>query len=251
MDYDELVNIACKADLILSLDRRPGDYAIMGNPLVRAWPADSCDQKLQKRMNEAFICGSHRTAEQDVEYAIRQMAEIAVRALSPGINDPFTAINCIDALGSAICRVARSGVRGSCRYDTSGKLRLVTSVSTFAGIVDTAFDQIRQYGRESVAVTVRLLEVIDACAQQATTIDQRQALLRQAEMIFRQSQMAESIAEALDRQDVRRRWGHGCKNARCGSGSPCRSASGLVFGLFFLSSAVLTAFGHSRSILLA
>ena len=205
IDGDTLVAMASKRGLILRLQCRPGDYVIAGNPVAHAWPGGQCDPKLAKRLNDAFICGTHRTAEQDVEYAIRQIVEVGVRALSPGINDPFTAINCIDSLGAVICRVARSGLPGPYRYDSAGKLRVVAPVSTFSGITDAAFNQIRQYGRDSVAVTLRLLEVIAACGQQVTVEDHRQALRRQAEMIYRQSQNANAIHDEGDRNDVQRR----------------------------------------------
>jgi uncharacterized membrane protein len=206
VDYTELIDLARASDLLLHLVLRPGDYAIKGNLMLRAWPAKNCVDSLRSRLNKAFLLGPHRTSEQDLEYGLRQMAEIAVRALSPGINDPFTAINCIDSLGSAICQVARCGLPGARRYDSDGKLRLVTSVSTFEGIVDMAFNQIRQYGRDSVAVTVRLLEVLEACGSQCKKPEQRAALLRQAEMVYRQSQNPEAIVEKLDRYDVQSRW---------------------------------------------
>jgi uncharacterized membrane protein len=206
VDYADLIDLAREANLLLHLIVRSGDYAIEGNTLLRAWPGDKCTDEMQNRLQNAFLRGTHRTSEQDIEYAIRQMAEIAVRALSPGINDPFTAINCIDSLGSAICRVARSGLPGARRYDSAGSLRVILSASTFDGIVEMAFNQIRQYGRDSVAVTVRLLEVLKACGAQCSSPDQRAALLRQAEMVYRQSQNPEAIPEKRDREDVQARW---------------------------------------------
>ena len=204
VDYDGLMEAAEKADVVLHLDYRPGDFVICGSRLMRAWPSGRCDAELCERLNGAFICGRHSTPEQDVEHGIRQMVEVAVRALSPGINDPFTAINCVDALGSALCGIARRGLAGPMRYDGHGRLRLVTPVTTFAGVADTAFNQIRQYGAGSVAVTMRLLEVITLCGRQATSDDQRQALLRHANMVYRQGMNV--IGEQDDRADVRHRW---------------------------------------------
>jgi uncharacterized membrane protein len=204
IDYEGLMQAAAEADVIVQLEHRPGDHVILGNTLALVWPADRAGAELREQLNGAFMCGRHSTPEQDVEYAIRQMVEIAVRALSPGINDPFTAVNCIDALSASICRVARVGLPGPLRYDHDGRLRLVTPVTTFDGILDTAFNQIRQYGRESVAVTVRLLEVFEACGQQMSSEQQRRGLLRHAEMVYQQS--AGAIPEQRDREDVRQRW---------------------------------------------
>jgi uncharacterized membrane protein len=206
VDYPSVVAAAEDADVVLRMELRPGAYAIFGNPLMFVSPASRCGSEISKRMNSAFICGNHRTAEQDVEYAIRQIVEIGVRALSPGINDPFTAINCIDALGSVICRVARSGLPSGFRCGPTGKLRLVTPVSTFGGIVATALDQIRQYGRGSVAVTIRLLEVIAECGKQVTDDGQRRVLLEHARMVYRSSQDKTTTPEKADRDDAARRW---------------------------------------------
>jgi uncharacterized membrane protein len=205
VDYAGLVEFARGSDLILRVAYRPGQYVIEGTPLVHAWPADRGGNKeVAEHVNAAFICGRNATTEQDVEQALRQMVEVAVRALSPGINDPFTAINCVDALGSAICGVARRGLPGPHRYDGQGKLRLVAPVSTFAGVVDTAFNQIRQYGRGSVAVTIRLLEVLAICGRQVVNEDQRGCLLRHATMVYEDSR--EAVTQPLDRDDVRARW---------------------------------------------
>lgn len=204
MNYGDIIAAASSADLILRLEYRPGDYVIEGSALLRAWPADRWDQKIGERLNGAFICGRHPTPEQDVEYAIRQIVEVAVRALSPGVNDPFTAINCIDALGTAICRIARQGLPGPLRYDEQGRLRVVTRVTTLEGVIDGAFNQIRQYGRNSVAVTIRLLEVIAKCGEQLTAPEQRDVLFRHADMVYHQSQ--EAVAEPRDRKDIQQRW---------------------------------------------
>jgi uncharacterized membrane protein len=184
---------------------RPGDYVIEGTPLLLASPEGRSDgEDFAERVNSAFICGRNATSEQDVEQALRQMVEVAVRALSPGINDPFTAVNCIDSLGSAVCRIARKGLPGPLRHGRHGRLRMVTPVTTFDGVVDTAFNQIRQYGRGSVPVAIRLLEVIVACAGQMATDSQRLSLLRHAEMVYEDNQ--EGIVQRRDREDLRERW---------------------------------------------
>ncbi len=206
VDYDGLARRAERDGLILRLEHRPGDYLIKGSRLLGVWPAGRCDEKLAADLNGAFICGRQGTPEQDVEFAIRQMVEIAVRALSPGINDPFTAINCVDALGSALCQVARRGLPGPLRHDANGKLRLVTPVTTFGGVADAAFNQIRQYGRGSVAVTIRLLEVITTCGRELVDDDQRRYLMKHAQMVYEDSR--EAVIQKRDLDDIRERW-HG------------------------------------------
>lgn len=203
ISFQGLVALAREHDLVLRLRYRPGDYVIRESVLAEVSPAERAEQVAQA-VNAAFIVGRRATPEQDVEHSVRQLVEIAVRALSPGINDPFTAIACVNALGSGVCLVARSGLPGGLQYDDRNALRLVVPVSSFEGIVNMAFDQIRQYGRASVAVTIRLLEVLVECIKQAPTPQQKAVLLRHAQMVYADS--AGLLVSAWDRKDVHARW---------------------------------------------
>ncbi|XHX78838.1 MAG: DUF2254 domain-containing protein [Stenomitos frigidus ULC029] len=204
IDTDQLMQLATENNILLRLQRRPGDFAIKGSPLVLAYPAEAGGRKLVKQINDAFVLGSQRTDQQDVEFSINQLVEIAVRALSPGINDPFTAIRCIDQLSAALCHLAQKEIPSAHRYDDQDQLRIIAAPVTFADVTDAAFNQIRQYGQTSVAVTMRLLEAIAVIAPFTHTKADRATLLRHANMIEQGSQ--EGIPEALDRQDVKERY---------------------------------------------
>ncbi|MBI4784599.1 MAG: DUF2254 domain-containing protein [Oscillatoriophycideae cyanobacterium NC_groundwater_1537_Pr4_S-0.65um_50_18] len=204
IDTDQLMQIATESNILLRLQRRPGDFVIKGSPLVLAYPTESGSKKLVKQINDAFVLGSQRTDQQDVEFSINQLVEIAVRALSPGINDPFTAIRCIDQLSAALCHLAQKEIPSTYRYDNQDKLRVIAAPVTFADVTDAAFNQIRQYGQTSVAVTMRLLEAIAVIAPFTHTKADQATLLRHANMIERGSQ--EGITEELDRQDVKERY---------------------------------------------
>jgi uncharacterized membrane protein len=203
INFDELSALAERTGSTIWLDYRPGHYVLCGSRLARVAPPPQAEDEFAAAVNDAFFCGARGTPEQDVEFAIRQLVEVAVRALSPGVNDPFTAVNCIDALGSAVCRLARRGLPGPHRYDKQGAPRLVVPVTTLPGAIDAAFDAIRQYGRESVPVIIRLIDTLAACAAQMTTEDARAALRRQLEIIARQSEGA--ITEPEDLAEIRRR----------------------------------------------
>src|SRR5690606_24442648 len=126
-------------------------------PLLLVWPPGGIDSERQHALQRFFLIGRDRTPEQDVEFGIKQIVEIAVRSLSPGINDPFTAASCIDWLGDALCRIAESDLHSPYRYDEQNVLRVIADVSTFAGIVDASFDQIRLYGHENSVIVCRVL----------------------------------------------------------------------------------------------
>lgn len=203
-EEETIMGVAEAHDLRLKMLYRPGDFVIAERALVLAWPPQAVDEGVIRSLQDAFMIGKHRTQEQDVEYAIRQTAEIAVRALSPGINDPFTAMTCIDWLGEALSRIAAGDEHSPYRYGTDGVLRVITEPSRFPGIVDAGFNMIRQYGRQSVPVTIRLLEAIASMAESLKSEEQREALRSQATIIFEQSR--DAIPAGRDRDDVARRY---------------------------------------------
>lgn len=204
IDSDGLLKIAEKNDLLVCVDYRPGEYVVAGSMLAAVKSPEKPDERLAGQIVDSFILGPQRTPEQDAEFTVNQLVEIAVRALSPGINDPFTAISCIDRLGSALCYLTGRAFPSPYRYDEKGELRVIVKTVTFGGITNAAFDQIRQYGRTSVAVTIRLLETLILIAALSRSQEQRYAVLRQAQMVVRGGQ--EALPEENDRQDVRDRY---------------------------------------------
>lgn len=204
IDADALMALAMQEDAIIRLERRPGHYVVAACPLVLVWPGKRVTDQLTERVNSAFALGNQRTTGQDIEFAVNQLVEIAVRALSPGLNDPFTAITCVDRLGSALCRLATRDMPSPYRHDSQNQLRVIAPAATFPTITDTAFDQIRQYGRSSAAVTIRLLETIAVVAGFAHRPEDRAALLRHAEMIARGAR--DRLSEDEDRRAVEERY---------------------------------------------
>lgn len=204
IDRDVVLKAAIHADLIIRFERRPGHYVIEGAPLMSIWPQDRLDDKVANRLRAAFVLGKERTPVQDIEYAVEQLVEVAVRALSPGINDPFTATSCVDRLGSALYRLASREAPSPYRLDDAGELRVVAPGPSFPDIMDTAFNQIRQNARSNAAVTIRLLESIALVAAAANRPEDRAALRRHADMILRGAR--EGLPEQEDRAMVEDRY---------------------------------------------
>ena len=204
IDGAGLICLATKHDLLLELEHRPGDFAVEREVIARAYPRDRVTKELAESINDAFVFGPQRTQTQDPEFVLNELVEIAVRALSPGINDPATAVLCIDRLGAAIARVAGRPIPSTHRYGPDGRLRIVAKHYGFRGLVEAAFNPIRQYGRESVPVTVRLLEALRRIALHAHRGEDRETLLRQARMIERAS--ATGDFDRDDLEDVQERF---------------------------------------------
>jgi uncharacterized membrane protein len=204
VNMNALMSLAIQEDAIIRLERLPGHYVVANCPLVLVWPGNRVTDQLTKQINLAFALGRERNPSQDIEFAVSQLVEIALRALSPSLNDPFTAIACVDSLGSALCRLAQRDMPLPYLHDKQEQLRVIAPTVTFPAITDTAFNQIRQYGRSCAAVTIRLLETISVVARFTYRPEDRAALLRHAEMIVRGARTG--LSEEEDRWAVEERY---------------------------------------------
>ncbi len=175
VDGNALMALAMQENVVIRLERRPGNYVVATRPLALVWPGNRVTGQLKDLINFEFALGNQRTFVQDIDFGVSQLVEIAIRALSPGVNDPFTAMTCVDHLGSALCRLAKRDIPSPYRYDSKDQLRLITPVFTFTDVTDAAFNQIRQYGRTSTAITIRLLETIAEVARSVHRPEDRTA----------------------------------------------------------------------------
>lgn len=204
VDAEALMELASEEDLLLLLECRPGHYIVKGQAIVTVWPGSRVNESLETKLNTAFVLGNRRTSIQDIEFSLQQLVEIAVRALSPGINDPFTAFVCVDRLGSSLCSLAGRDIPSTHRFDPQGQLRVVVPGATFAGIVDTAFNQIRQNARSNPAVAIRMLDAITQIADNVQRSPDAASLQRQADMIVKGARKA--VQDVDDLLDVEKRF---------------------------------------------
>jgi uncharacterized membrane protein len=160
VDYDELLERMVHEDRILRVDRVVGDFVIAGTPLAYVAPAGPVSATLQAQINDTFALGRNRTMQQDIAFGIRQIVDIALKALSPGINDPTTAVNCIDYLGVILITLAGRAFPALDRTDAQGQIRILAREMGFQDFADLAFDQIRHFGAKDPAISRRLLETI-------------------------------------------------------------------------------------------
>ena len=201
--YSTMVDIAVEADAVVQLLYRPGHFVVRGLPLARVWPPDAAPE-VRRGLDRAHVTGANRTLRQDLAFAIDQMVEIAIRALSPAVNDTFTALTCIDWLSDGLCQITAGWHSRRVHFDANDKVRLIAAEPSYERLVDRAFDKIRQAARGMPAVMIRQLEALGRIMEYTSTPAQRAVLLQQAEMILRESE--DSVAEPMDRQDVRRRY---------------------------------------------
>ena len=198
-DHEGLVSIAEACDGQMWVDVRPGDFVVEGDVLARL----ACREGKPPLddVRRALVLGAERTMIQDVEFGVVQLVEVALRALSPGINDPFTAIACVDRLSAALIAMAGRPPATTVLRDGSGTRRVTRlRVESFDGALRAAMDPLRQAARTQVAVQIRLVEALARIGAATRNVVQAGAVRRQLEMIARSAR--EAIPEPLDVDDV-------------------------------------------------
>ena len=202
--HTSLVEIAARCDARIGLAHRAGHFVVAGRPLVYVWPA-SAAPAIERELDRAHAVGPHRTIRQDLQFAIDQLVEISLRALSPAVNDTFTALTCIDWLGDGLCKITATGLPNGIYRDGAGKIRVIEVALRYERVLNRAFDLIRQAGRGMPAVSIRQLENLAKIAEYTTLDEQCRLILREADMIRRSSE--EAIPEPNDRADIDRAYG--------------------------------------------
>ena len=187
IDADGLFDAAVEHDLVIRLRFRPGDFVTTAESLVLAWPPDRVDEDLMERIRSSFVWGASRTPLQDVRFLINELVEIGARALSPGVNDPFTAINCLDWLGAALKRMAGRDFPSEGRYDERGTLRLIAHPTSYAALVEAVFGQLRPYVAADRNAAFHAMKVIGEVAGQTDDDDAKRVLRREAETLVTQA----------------------------------------------------------------
>lgn len=178
-DEDALLHTAIEHDVVLRLDREPGSSLVQGVPFATAWPLQAGTpirsedkEALARDVNAAVTTGFERTSVQDVGFGFRQLVDVAVRALSPGINDPTTAVHIIGHLSALLCRLAGRETGPENLTDGDGRTRVALPLPTLTGLLDLAVTQIRHYGAADPLVARRLLDLLRelACCDTTNTL---------------------------------------------------------------------------------
>ncbi|MBU1358463.1 MAG: DUF2254 domain-containing protein [Gammaproteobacteria bacterium] len=199
LDDEGLADWAAEHHTAIRLFVRRGDYVFPGAPIglmrVAAAGADAA-------IRRASALSPTRGSTGDVQYAVRQLVEVAVRALSPGINDPHTAISVLDRLGTALCDLANAKLPTGVHMRNDEVVLVVPEVS-YESLVSLMFHMIRQNARSSSAVLIRMLEVLTAVAACELDPERRAVLKRHADLIVVSA--GQEIATASDMADIQRR----------------------------------------------
>jgi uncharacterized membrane protein len=199
--HETLVGLAAEKGAVIALLHRAGHFIVEGHPIAMVWPPGAADA-VSTALRRAHITGPTRTLAQDLPFAVDQLVEIAIRALSPAVNDTFTAMTCIDWLGASLCKATSQWRPIRVHRDSHGYVRVITADVGYTRLIERAFEKIRQAGRGMPAVLIRQLAAITRIIEHTNTEGQRRLLLEQAAMIVQASN--ESVPEPADRARVQR-----------------------------------------------
>ncbi|WP_019947753.1 DUF2254 domain-containing protein [Hymenobacter aerophilus] len=183
---EELLDFASQQNAVVRLEHRLGDFVTLDTPLLSvayyAAHRSPTDQE-QRQLNGYFTIDTQRSIDQqDVAFGFRQIVDIALKALSPGINDTTTAVMCIDRLGAMVAFLASRELHQPLRA-RDGQVRAIARTRDFNDFVCLAFDQIRSSGDDNVAILLRQLSALETIARRTGSFTRRQTLRQQCDLI--------------------------------------------------------------------
>lgn len=188
VDSDSLLEVAVAHDLVLQVEVMPGTFVTDVSTLAEVSMVDGrqvgeLDDDLREQLQDCFLLGVRRTPRQDVVCAVDELVEVAVRALSPGINDPFTAMTCADYLGAALARLVGRHLPERHRRDDSGAIRVVVETVTIPHVFDAAVITFTHHAARTPSVVLRLVETLQTVASRIVREEDADALRSHVEWI--------------------------------------------------------------------
>jgi uncharacterized membrane protein len=182
VDNAALLRLAREHKTIVRMERGIGEFVVHDTTLASLALEDPPEKEVIAALQAAYSISRHRTLQQDAAFGIRQIVDIALRALSPSINDTTTAVMCVDYLTAILARLASRNIPSSHRYE-EGELRVITIGPNFASLVAESFDQIRGSAIGNVAIMLRMLGALQTIAGLTATPSRRRALREQVQWI--------------------------------------------------------------------
>lgn len=212
IEHLPLFMLAHRSDAVIRVMFRAGQFVTSGSILAYVCPGDSAAE-LEAAIDSAHVQGRQRTLKQDLEFGMAQLVEIALRALSPAVNDTFTAVYCVDWLGEALIDLAAVASPDGVWRSPSGTIRLLEPPLRYSRCVKGAFDQIRQAAASNPAVSIRLFQTFARMLSQLTDDEHRRAIRTQIEALW--EVVGAAPAARTDRRDIEAAY-----EFACASGEP-------------------------------
>ncbi|HYG34897.1 MAG TPA: DUF2254 domain-containing protein, partial [Clostridia bacterium] len=203
IDLESMMAFAHKHKVILKMECAIGDFVLESKPLIWMAPDQEPNDQVVRQLNRWASLAPYRTIDQDPAFGIRQIVDIAVKALSPGINDPTTVVTCLDYLAAILALLVVRRIPPRCRYK-DGRLHLITRGPSFETLTNLAFDEIRQNSRGQPAVLLSMFHALEQVAKTRPLMAERKELLgRHAQLVLAMAE--QNTAFPPDLAQVRRR----------------------------------------------
>ena len=183
VDATRLLDLATSYHVKVRVARRVGQFVPAGIPLLMVYKAERLSTEHIGQLRGAFDLGPSRTLQQDVEFGVLQIVDIALKAISPAVNDPTTAICCVDHLSRLLIRLISREMPEPLLYDLKGVARVSIRWIDLERLLDSAFEQIRMYSKTDVAVSMRLLRAFGDIAAITQDLTLRRTLLGRAKRV--------------------------------------------------------------------
>lgn len=184
IDYQQILTIATNNNLVIKILKKPGNFIAESMPVFCIASETLLTEALEKKLLACLGIGYRRTTSQDIELGFEELSEIALRALSPSINDPYTAKHCLDRMLVAFIQLSKCCMPASYHKDQYDQIRLIIKPYTYKGIINSALDRLRQSAVHDLSVSIRLLQILAELGDYNLSKPYRKALLKQVDLTY-------------------------------------------------------------------
>lgn len=209
LDAPGLLDAAIARNLVIRLVKRPGDFVSDGEPLAFVYGEAPEDEALCRSIRRCFVLDRERTQAEDILFVVQQLVEIAARALSPGVNDPYTAIRCQDWIGSALINLGKREMPGTSLHDDAGRLRVLIPHLSYSDVVSAALDHLRPYASGDRNAALHMMGMLGGVLDNVTHPPYRGVLLEHAAAVRVGAETG--LGQERDRREIRARYERLCE----------------------------------------
>ena len=206
-DLDYLVSIAREREIIIKILHKPGCYVVKEQPIFELFKNNSSiefSEKEELSLLKSYKLATQKSFFQDIEFGIHQIVEIASKALSPGVNNPYTAVICIDNLTSILCKLVLVKIPDATIKDENDIMRILVTKDSFEGYLEAAFNLIRQYGKTSPFIIIKLMETLSVILEADNSNSHTNALKEYADIVMETGKKSFTLQTDID--DLQRQY---------------------------------------------
>lgn len=197
---EKVLSLAEEHGLVIRAEKMPGNFVLQGTPLAYVYPAESISDELHNKIRKTFNMASRRSYVQDIGFGFEQLVLVAVRAISPAVNNQILAMSCVDRISEALALLASRKIPSPAHLDKEGNLRVLSKLVDYGSAVELAFGLIAESAKTSPRVTTHMLIAIAELLQVSHPPAFRAALMDMASRI--RDQALPSIQDNVGQQDV-------------------------------------------------